>query len=256
MDAKSDMDTVNVDSSIWYSRPGVLGNAANNLETNVQLPFTVEQFYGVCRAYNDALWPAQVMLVGVAVAAIIFLLRPSRWTSIAVSSILAFLWAWIALAYHLAFFARINPLAYVFSGISLVGAVVFLWQGVVHRRLQFAWGGGPRAAIGAVLVVFALIVYPVWSWYAGHRYPAMPTFGLPCPTTIFTIGLLAFAIPTYPRSPFIVPVLWCFVGAQAAFLLGVPQDLSLIVAGVVGLFLLARSRTSGASGSAVGEAAG
>ena len=89
---------------------------------------------------------------------------------------------------------------------------------------------------------FALVVYPAWSAWAGHRYPAMPTFGLPCPTTLFTIGTLAFLVAPYPRSPFVVPVLWCLVGVQAAFLLGVPQDLGLMVAAVAGIVLMARPR--------------
>jgi len=83
------------------------------------------------------------------------------------------------------------------------------------------------------------VVYPVWSAYAGHPYPATPTFGLPCPTTIFTIGLLCFAVPPMPRSPLIVPLLWCLVGAQAAFLLGVQPDLGLIAAAVVGVGIFA-----------------
>lgn len=70
-------------------------------------------------------------------------------------------------------------------------------------------------------------------------YPEMPTFGLPCPTTIFTIGLLCFAVWPLPRSPLIVPLLWCLVGAQAAFLLGVKPDLGLIPTGLVALGLLA-----------------
>jgi hypothetical protein len=37
----------------------------------------------------------------------------------------------------------------------------------------------------------------------------------------------------------IVPLLWSFVGAQAAFLLGVPPDLGLIAAGAVCVALLA-----------------
>lgn len=97
---------------------------------------------------------------------------------------------------------------------------------------------------GVALVVFALVVYPIWSWYAGHSYPYTPTFGLPCPTTLFTVGMLAFVVPSYPRSPLVVPVLWCFVGAQAAFLLGVSQDFALLVAGAFGLVLLARSKAS------------
>jgi hypothetical protein len=217
----------------------------------MQLPFTNEEFFDVFREYNEALWPSQVFLVGLAFAAIVLVAKPRRWSGVGVSAILAFLWAWLALAYHLSFFTRINPLAYVFSGVSLAGALTFLWQGIVQRRLRFAWVGGSRAFVGTVLVVFALVLYPAWSWYAGHRYPHMPTFGLPCPTTIFTIGLLAFLVAPYPRSAFVVPMLWCFVGVQAAFLLGVHQDFGLVAAAVVGAVLLARSKGPTALASAV-----
>ena len=215
------------------------------------LPFTAEEFLGIFRDYNQTLWPAQLLLLCLALVAIVFLVRSRRWSGAGVSGILAFLWAWLAVAYHLAFFTRINPLAYVFAAISMVGALVFLWQGVIRRRLRFVLVRGGRFVVGAVLIMFALMVYPAWSWYAGYRYPAMPTFGLPCPTTLFTVGLFAFVEAPYPRSPLVIPVLWCFVGAQAAFLLSVPQDHGLIIAGVVGLVLLTRSRVSAASAGAV-----
>jgi len=210
----------------------------------MQLPFTAKAFFEVFRDYNQAVWPAQVLLVGLALATLILVLSPRRRSGVFISAILAVLWAWLALAYHLAFFARINPLAYVFSVVSLAGALGFFWQGVVRRRLQFAWTGGSRAFTGTVFVVFALVIYPVWSWRAGHAYPYMPTFGLPCPTTIFSIGLLAFLAPPYPRSPFVVPILWCLVGGTAAFLLGVTQDLALVVAAVAGVVLFIRARVS------------
>jgi len=203
------------------------------------LPFTVEQFYGVFRDYNTAVWPAQWLLVSMALAAAVAVLRPRPWSGVAVCAILALLWTWIALAYHLAFFARISPPAYAFAALSMVAAAAFVWQGMVRRRLAFRWAPGQKAIAGAVLIVFALVVYPVWSAYAGHPYPATATFGLPCPTTIFIIGVLCFATPPSPRSPLIVPLLWCLVGAQAAFLLGVQPDLGLIAAAVVGIGLLA-----------------
>lgn len=203
------------------------------------LPFTFEQFYGVFGDYNNAVWPAQWFLVAMALAAVVAVLWPRPWSGVAVSAILGVLWAWIALAYHLAFFARISPPAYAFSALSMVGAAAFIWQGVIRRRLTFQWVAGPKAVAGAALIVFALVVYPVWSAYAGHPYPATPTFGLPCPTTIFTIGLLCFAVPPTPRSPLIVPLLWCLVGTQAAFFLGVQPDLGLVAAGAVSVALLA-----------------
>lgn len=208
----------------------------------MRLPFTVEQFFGVFRAYNTAVWPAQAVLLALALAAVYLVFVPRRWSGIAVSAVLALLWAWLGLAYHLAFFARINPAAYAFAAVSIVGAAVFAWQGVVRRRLEFRAAGGPRSAAGLALVAFALIGYPAWTYLSEHRYPEFPTFGLPCPTTLFTIGLLALVVPPYPRSPLIVPVLWCLVGAQAAFLLGVPADLGLLVAGAIGVALLVRSR--------------
>jgi hypothetical protein len=206
------------------------------------IPFTIDQFYGVFRDYNTAVWPVQWILAALGLAAVAAVLRPQPWTGVAVSAGLGFLWAWIALAYHLAFFTRISPAAYGFAALSAAAAVVFIWQGVVRRRLAFRGAPGLKATAGAVLITFALVVYPVWSAYAGHPYPQTPTFGLPCPTTIFTIGLLCFAMPPTPRSPLIVPVLWCLVGAQAALFLGVQPDLGLIAAGVVGAALLATAR--------------
>ncbi|WP_442947196.1 DUF6064 family protein [Noviherbaspirillum sp.] len=102
-------------------------------------------------------------------------------------------------SYHVAFFARIHPAAYGVGALSLAGSLCFLWYGVYQGRLHFAGNGRARGSAGAALIVFALGIYRAWSWYAGHWFPAMPTFGLPCPTTIFTIGLLCFLTPPYPR---------------------------------------------------------
>lgn len=212
----------------------------------MRLPFSVEQFYEIFRAYNEAVWPAQVLLLALAVAAFVLVFRPRPWTGPAIAGILGFLWAWLALAYHLAFFSRINPLAYGFSIASLMGALSFLWQGGVRRGLRFSWQGGAHSIAGTALVVLALVVYPAWSWYAGHSYPNMPTFGLPCPTTLFTIGMLGFLAPGHPRSPIVIPVAWAFVGGQAALFLGVPQDVSLFIAGAYGVALLARARATAA----------
>ena len=205
----------------------------------MQLPFTVEQFFGVFQTYNSAVWPAQILLLVLAALAVIFIAFRRSWSGVAVSAILAVLWIWIGAAYHLAFFARINPVAYGFGALSIVGGFMFAWHGVIRRSLGFGFGKSLRAAIGTALLVFALVVYPIWGTLAGHGYPALPTFGLPCPTTIFTIGVLALASGTSLRAVLTVPILRSLVGSQAAFVLDVKPDLGLLVAGVVavGLFI-------------------
>ena len=94
------------------------------------------------------------------------------------------------------------------------------------------------ANAGVTLIFLALLVHTGWSAHAGHPYPATPTIGLPCPATLFSIGLPCFAVPPAPRSTLIVPVLWFGIGAQAAFLVDVQPDLGLIVASLVGIVLL------------------
>lgn len=205
-------------------------------------PFTVAEFYGVFSAYNTAVWPAQLPLIALGVLAIVLLVRQRSYSNVGISAILAALWTWQALAYHLAFFTVINPLAYGFAVLFMGGAAIFFWQGVIRRQLIFKSTVGWRARAGWGLIIFAWFVYPAWTYLAGHRYPAFPTFGLPCSTTLFTIGLLAFLVKLYPRSVFVVPVLWCFVGTQAAFLFDVQADLGLVVAGVLGLIFIVQSK--------------
>jgi uncharacterized membrane protein len=53
--------------------------------------------------------------------------------------------------------------------------------------------------------------------------------------------MLAFLVAPYPRSPFLAPVLWCTVGAQAASFFGVHQDLALVIVAVLALMWLVQS---------------
>lgn len=69
----------------------------------MQLPLTGEQFFAVCSRDSAFARPAQVTLL-----------------LLARSAILAQLWVWVGIAYHMACFTHINPLAYAF-GASVCG---------------------------------------------------------------------------------------------------------------------------------------
>lgn len=208
------------------------------------MPFSVDQFFDVFAQYNVGVWPAQWVLNALAILVVVLLVqgRPSHghW----ISAALAVLWGWVAVAYHFAYFTRINSAAWAFGAVSLLGCLWFVWVGVVQRRLHFALDRGVQAWAAGMLITFALVIYPWVGYVSGHRYPAAPTFGLPCPTTIFTIGVLLLARPPLVRSVFIVPLLWTLVGSSAAFTLGVYQDLGLLVACAAALVALTRRRSS------------
>jgi hypothetical protein len=204
----------------------------------MKLPFTAEQFFDVFRQYNEAVWPAQIVLNLLALAAIgLLILRRSHSGSL-ISGVLGLLWAWTGIVYHLIYFSVINKAALIFGAIFLAGSSAFLWAGVIKGKLAFTSNNAVRRDLGSILVVYALVVYPTLSGLFGHNYPTMPTFGLPCPTTIFTLGVLCFLAAPFPRYVPAAPLLWAVVGSQAAFLLGVYQDFGLLVAGIVGVFLI------------------
>ena len=80
------------------------------------------------------------------------------------------------------------------------------------------------------LVAYSL-AYPVINAIQHKTLSRIPAFGGPCPTTIFTAGLLMLAAPrSWTLS--IVPVIWSLVGGSAAFFLGVPADYVLPIAGI------------------------
>ncbi|MBN1241010.1 MAG: hypothetical protein JXB36_21100, partial [Gammaproteobacteria bacterium] len=178
------------------------------------LSFSVEEFFAVFAAYNETVWPMQWILEAAGFAVLVLLASGhadrNRWVGV----LLGLLWAWAAVAYHLWHFARINPLAFLFAAAFLSEAGLLLWLVVRRQAVTFAFRLDLRGWLAAILVLYALVVYPAIGSALGHRFPATPTFGVPCPTTIFTIGLLWTATAPLPRSVVLAPLLWCAIGGQ------------------------------------------
>jgi hypothetical protein len=196
----------------------------------MRLPFSQEAFFDVFAAYNTALWPAVIALwiVSALTAARLFGSRRAhdRW----VRGLLALLWAWAALAYHAAFFTRINPAAWAFAGMSLLQAVLLFWMGVAGGRLSFTARHTAWTAFGWALIAYALL-YPAINAIEHGTVVRIPTFGVPCPTAILTAG---FLLLTTARSwaVAVVPIAWAAIGGSAAFVLGVGADYLLPAAGI------------------------
>lgn len=199
----------------------------------VKIPFSVEEFFAVFTRYNEAVWPLQVMLFALAVFALLSVVRKSRYANIIAFSFLSFLWIWMGAVYHLAFFSRINGLANVFGGLFTFQGLIFLYYGVWHQRIKLERARDVSNALAYVFIAYALVFYPLLGIVAGHAYPSTPTFGVPCPTTIYTFGILLFAKERIPWFVVIMPFLWSLVGFSAALNLSVPEDFGLVVAGVV-----------------------
>jgi len=204
----------------------------------VRIPFTQAQFFDVFAAYNAAVWPAQIIMYLAGLAVLVLAFRRSRWADHLIAAILAFYWIWMGALYHILFFQRINPAALIFGVVFIVQGVLFI-VATMRGRLRFGAPLGWRAIIGAVFIVYAVGIYPILGIVSGHGLLDGPLFGVaPCPTTIFTFGILLWATAKVPWYTLVIPLLWSLVGFSAAVNLGVPQDYGLVVAGVLGTVLL------------------
>ena len=195
------------------------------------LPFTPDEFFDVFAAYNRSLWFVALTLWLYAVAGAVVLARHRDRGGRFLSCSLAVQWAWVAVVYHGAFFASINPAAWLFAALFLIQSALFVWFGLVRNELRFSASGSPRGVVAWMLIIYSL-VYPMLAQLDGHAFPRGPTFGVPCPTTLLTIGFLFAAVPPWPRVLALIPVLWAFVAGSAALVLGVRADLMLWVSGV------------------------
>ncbi len=140
------------------------------------------------------------------------------------------------------FFRQINPAALVFGIVFIVQGVLFMIA-MIRGKLRFGAPLSWRGLIGAAFVVYAIAIYTILGIVAGHGFPNGPLCGVaPCPTTIFTFGILLMASDAIPIYAFIIPLVWSLIGFSAALNLGVPQDYGLLVAGILGTVLLLLSR--------------
>lgn len=204
----------------------------------MKLPFTIGQFLDVFRQYNIAVWPIQIFLIVLALVAVYFSFRSQTYSNKVIVCILTFFWIWMGAIYHLVYFSRINKVAIVFGILFILQAAIFLNFGLIKNKLSFRLKTDKFGITGIILIVFALLIYPLLGYWLGHGFPYSPTFGSPCPTTIFTFGMLLFSVSGISPWIIAIPFLWSLIGFSAAFSLGIKEDTGLIVAGLLSIVMI------------------
>lgn len=208
------------------------------------MPFTPEQFFDVFADYNRAVYPMQFVLVFLALTAIFLSFKRGERSNRSITAILAFLWLWMGVVYHGLFFAKINEAAFLYGAFFVLQGMILLYAGFLKNRLSFCFRRNTSGVIGVILILYALVIYPLLGRIFGHIYPHSPTFGLPCPTTIFTFGILLWTDKPIPWYVLPIPLVWSLIGLPAAFSLGIREDLALPIAGLVTACMVWRNRTS------------
>ncbi|UCC48722.1 MAG: hypothetical protein JSV41_00665 [Gemmatimonadota bacterium] len=210
-----------------------------------------EAFFDLIRSYNTAIWPVHILTFVLGVTAVILALRKTRESDKIISGILAFLWLWSGVVFLVVF---LGPWTLVLSGFALSGfgylsgalfiiqGTIFLYFGVIRASMSFKFAGDSHAVIGAVLVIYAMAIYPIVGYATGHPFPGYPAFGTAaCPVAIFTVGMLLWTNRRMPQFIPIIPMIWGLAGILAVVSIKVWADVGLFIAGILGFVILRRN---------------
>lgn len=197
----------------------------------MKFPFTTEQFIHVFNLYNSSVWPMQIIFYLLAAVVIYFTLKPNSNSGIIAGTILGFFWIWMGVVYHVMFFSAINKAAIVF-GIFFIIQGIMIFYATLQKKIIPVFKLDLKTFLGIAVIVYGIIVYPILSSILGHGYPNGPTFGVPCPTTIFTFGVLLL-IRNFSKHLLVIPALWAFIALNAALSFGIYEDFGLIAACVL-----------------------
>ena len=205
------------------------------------IPFSRDVFLSLLEIYNAAIWPAQIAAYALGLLAVLLALKPYRGSGRVVALLLAAAWLWNGVAYHMLHFATINWAAWIFGFFFVAQGLLLLVTGLLRGRLAFRFAGDAAGWVGLAIIAFAMAAYPLIGVLDGQAWPRLAPFGVaPCPTTIFTFGMLLLAEPKVPMHLLALPALWSLIGGAAAWLIHIPQDLALPAAALLTVALTLR----------------
>ncbi len=204
----------------------------------MSVPFTFDEFLEMLERFNTEWWPVHLIMYTLAVAAIYFAVRKTRYSGKVVTAILVFFWIWVGAVFNLLYFSKFYPMAYLFVVLFILEGIILAVAGLFWQRLTFRVRADLFGLVGAILIIYALIGYPLIANFTGRGYPHLLLTGMmPCPTAIFTLGLLLWSEKPIPKIVPVIPVIYALTGFVPVKL-GVVEDIGLIAAGILTAILL------------------
>lgn len=201
------------------------------------LSFTLEEFLMGLERYNLSIWPLQIFAYLFGIVILYFSIKKTKYSNKIVLAILSLYWFWNGIVFCLIFWVPTYKFAYLFGVFCIIQGFLFL-VGIFKSNFSINFRANSLSIIGIIFVVYAMVGYQLFGYFLGHVYPKFFPFGLvPCPTTIFTFGLFLMTDKKFPKYYLIVPFIVAMGGFLAAYK-GILEDIGLIIAGLLGTYLI------------------
>jgi hypothetical protein len=201
------------------------------------LSFSLEEFLVVLESYNLDIWPLQIITYVLILLVLFISLTPTKYSAKIVSSILSLFWLFTGIVFCFIYWAPTHIFGYIFGICCTVQGLFFLYY-LIRSDITIDPQDKSYKLIGILFVLYAIIGYQVFGYYLGHIYPKFFAVGLvPCPTTIFTIGVFLMMNTKIPIKYVAIPFVISLGGFLAAYN-GIYEDIGLIILGVWGIILI------------------
>jgi len=187
------------------------------------LLFTPHTYYRLFELYNRAVWPAHLAVAALGFLLLALFFHGGARRGRAIAAALAACWLWVAWAFLFARYDPINWMARYATFAFTAEALLLFLSGTVLNRL--APGTGPASRAGVAIVVFALVVQPLFAPLFGRAWTEIEFFGLaPDPTVAATLGaLIAMRRAHWPLL--VIPLAWCAVSGLTLWAMDAPDAL-------------------------------
>jgi hypothetical protein len=191
-------------------------------------------------SYNEAIWPMQVIGYVLGIIAIFWGIKRIKYSDNIIMLILSYFWLWGGFVFCIVFFAPDYKVFYILGPLLIIQGILFLFFGLRSYKLLpfFTFRVDMYGIIGAIYILYALIIYPFIGYLTGHPFSNHPVFGVaPCPVCIFTFGLFMWARKRLPIGILVVPLIESVAGIIPC-VWGLYADIGLVIGGIGGFLLI------------------
>ena len=215
------------------------------------LMFSKATYFRLFELLNLALWPLQLLVLGIGIAVLICLAQGGARAGRTAALLLALAWLHVAWNYFAQRYATINTGAPYFAIGFALQAVLLLWLASRKKAPRLTQPDGALGKLGLIVAILALLGYPLLAPLGGRPWAGAELFGL-APDPTVALSLAALLLWRAGASMWIVPLLWCAISTATLVELHAGQAwvlpvLALLAAGGrLSTAMRSRSRGSGA----------
>ncbi len=203
------------------------------------LSFSLKEFLLVLESYNLDIWPLQIIAYVLILLVLFISLKPTKYSVKIVLVVLSFFWLFTGIVFCFIYWAPSHIFGYIFGFCCTVQGLLILYS-VIKSDITISSPDKLYRLIGLLFVLYAVIGYQVLGYYLDHNYPKFFAVGLvPCPTTIFTLGIFLIINKSIPIKYFIIPLMISLGGFLAAYN-GIYEDIGLVIVGILVTILIVK----------------